>query len=176
MPFRPQCVKILLKWSFAEWPPYWSRGWEVNSLRPGNAVWHPGSGPTYVQIMTDYTMEPGHRVTIKTVSPGAGISIIKIRRSWDRLIFIMEILYWKNYIFILRPPLGHKLEQCWSFVDIHPYKYIYIYIFQCDFITYSVFAFKKMSLKISAPYIGHLVQTSMCQQTIGLKYNDNHLT
>ena len=32
----------------------------------------------------------GPRLNIKGVFPGMGISIIKIRRSWDRLIFIMD--------------------------------------------------------------------------------------
>ena len=34
------------------------------------------------------------RLNIKTVFPGVGIPIIKMRRSSDRLIFIMGILYW----------------------------------------------------------------------------------
>ena len=34
---------------------------------------------------------PGPRPNIRTIFPGMGISIIKIRRSWDRLIFIMGI-------------------------------------------------------------------------------------
>ena len=33
----------------------------------------------------------GLRLNIKTVFPGMGVSIINIRRSWDRLIFIMGI-------------------------------------------------------------------------------------
>ena len=33
------------------------------------------------------------------------MSIVKIRRSWDSLIFIMESLYWEDGIFILKWPL-----------------------------------------------------------------------
>ena len=37
------------------------------------------------------SMPAGPRLNIKTVFTGMGISITKIRRSWDRLIFMMEI-------------------------------------------------------------------------------------
>ena len=33
--------------------------------------------------------QPGPRLNIKTVFPGMGIPMLKIRRSWDRLIFNM---------------------------------------------------------------------------------------
>ena len=36
-------------------------------------------------------LRPGPRLNINTVCPGMEISIIKIKRSWDRLIFIREI-------------------------------------------------------------------------------------
>ena len=46
-------------------------------------------------------VEPGPRLNIKTVFLCIGISMIKIRRSWDRLIFIMGIpilVRWHLYI------------------------------------------------------------------------------
>ena len=70
------------------------------------------------------TKNPEPCFNINRVFPGMGISITKIRRSHDRLIFIMGIpipgkttsLYWDRLIFmvgilvslhtILRPPLG----------------------------------------------------------------------
>ena len=43
----------------------------------------------------------GPHLNIKTVFPGMGISMIKIRQSWYHLIFII-LLYWLGSIFILR--------------------------------------------------------------------------
>ena len=58
-----------------------------------------------------YSGDPGPRLNIKTVFPGIGISMLKIRRLRDRLIFNMGIpilvrrcLYTETNIFTLRPP------------------------------------------------------------------------
>ena len=48
-------------------------------------------GPCNVMYESMRGSQPGARLNIKTVFPGTGFSIIKVRRSSDRLIFIMEI-------------------------------------------------------------------------------------
>ena len=53
-------------------------------------------------------MVPRVGLNVKTVFPGQGISIIKIRWSWDRLIFIMGIPWHRNTVFTLRRALGRK--------------------------------------------------------------------
>ena len=40
-----------------------------------------------------------------------GIPMLKIRRSWDHLIFNMRILYWYDSIFILKRPPGDARSQ-----------------------------------------------------------------
>ena len=44
-------------------------------------------------VMTWRSKEPGPHLNIKIVFPGMGISIIKMRRPWDGLIFINENSY-----------------------------------------------------------------------------------
>ena len=52
-------------------------------------------------------------LNIKTVFPGEGIPITKIRRSWDRLIFIMGILIlvWKHLYFGTVPKCHHNTVE-----------------------------------------------------------------
>ena len=55
----------------------------------------------------------GSRLNIKTVFPGMEFSIIKIRRSWDSLIFIMGIPIMVRRRLYIETPLGirpHRLE------------------------------------------------------------------
>ena len=56
-------------------------------------------GPHWAEVLAwvgphplmNRSWQPRGHFNIKTVFPGIGIPIIKIRRSWDRLIFIMRI-------------------------------------------------------------------------------------
>ena len=50
--------------------------------------------------------EPRPRLNIKTAFPGMWISLLKMRRSCDRLIFIMGIPIPQNAIFTLKCPMA----------------------------------------------------------------------
>ena len=66
-------------------------------------------GPNELNIL-----RPGHCINIKTIFPGMRIYKIKIRCSWDCVIFSMGIIYWQDCIFILRSP---PEWNGWHFVD-----------------------------------------------------------
>ena len=68
--------------------------------------------------------DPGGRLSIKTVFPWLGSPIIKIRRSHDRLIFMIGIHTWKDHLYIktgpstlhenainFMQPLRHNMEK-----------------------------------------------------------------
>ena len=60
----------------------------------------------YVEQVQNVWKRTGPRINIKTVFPDVVISVITIRWSWDRLIFIMGSLYWQEGSFILGRPSG----------------------------------------------------------------------
>ena len=70
------------------------------------------SQPEILQLFRD----SGPRVNIKTTFPGMGIPMLKITRSWDRLIFNMGIpilVRWHLYI-----EMGYKCST-WTPIWIH---------------------------------------------------------
>ena len=72
----------------------WHQGWAclrlIHSPRPVAGGWA-GANLDGGGLICSWIWA---RLNIKTVFPGMGISIIKIRRLWDCLIFVIGILYW----------------------------------------------------------------------------------
>ena len=64
-------------------------------------------------ILTFLVLNSGPHLNVKTVFPGMGISIMKIRLSWDSLIFIMGIPYIRvrQYLYIEMAP-GYTKSKC----------------------------------------------------------------
>ena len=109
---------------------------------------------------------PGPHLNIKTVFPGTVISFIKIRRSWDRLIFIHGIpILVRRHLYIEMDPqilisaldkpgfitkTHTGLSPVWN-IDPHIYIYIYIYVIVlslmihgCDHISFRVWTWPRL--------------------------------
>ena len=77
----------------------------------------------YIEMSPETVTEitPGPRLNRDTIFPGMEISIMKIRRPWDPLIFIMGI---PIMVFILRRPLGMTTwlfhNRWWSRLKVVP--------------------------------------------------------
>ena len=69
-------LNVCLRWNLR----FWTEGSEDQRMRKNRAR------ERYYWAMYE---EPGPRLNIKIVFPRYGISMLKIRRSWDRLIFSM---------------------------------------------------------------------------------------
>ena len=76
------------------------------------AIFQPTSDPCYgtgkyaeVDYICESELQPGPRLNIKTLFPGMGISMLKLRRSRDRLIFNTEIpIPVRRYLYIETGP------------------------------------------------------------------------
>ena len=85
-----------------------------------NCTWHVEVEPHQVRGLPK-TSRPGPRLIINTVFPGVGISIIKIRGSWHRLVFIMGIpilvrlhLYIKTGLRLSGPIFSEKAQAVYG--------------------------------------------------------------
>ena len=126
-------VSMLHEHSWLLLRPIWSEGLPKSGLNPAKA-WFRERVTLQTPRKHLIPPHPGSVANIKAVFPDIGIPIIKIRRSWDRLIFIIGIPILVRGHFIWGRPIGFFPEtavrswrnhyiQCqrkfiWSFVTI----------------------------------------------------------
>ena len=82
--------------------------------QPANTNLYLGPNTLSLKISRITSELPGPRLNIKTVFPGMVISIVKIRRSWDRLIFIMGIFFIsvRRHLYIVTDSRGPFTNSC----------------------------------------------------------------